>query len=100
MGGKGRDRNILNCRVFNTFSSLRTAPGRLFSIEFLRSNKARPMWKEGQLRRRAGIAENQSDEIIDDKDEAEGETEVEQRGDDEERHLHPSHDRGRSAAAG
>lgn len=52
------------------------------------------------MQRRARIAENQADEIVDDKDEPECEAEVEQGSDEQERHLHPSHDPGRNAAAG
>lgn len=52
------------------------------------------------MQRPAGIAENQSDELVDDKDQSEGETEIEQRGDEQERDLHISCDHGEGAAAG
>jgi hypothetical protein len=46
------------------------------------------------------IAENQSDEPVDDNDQSEGETEIEQRDDEQERDLHISYDHGEGAAAG
>lgn len=52
------------------------------------------------MQRRARISENQADEIVDDKNEPDCKTEIEQGGDEQERHLHPSHDPGRKAAAG
>ncbi|WP_179869634.1 hypothetical protein [Rhizobium chutanense] len=75
-------------------------PRLLFSVELLRCSEGAADVEGGRLHRLTGIAENQPDEIVDDKDEAERETNIEQCGDDEERHLHPSHGRGRRAAAG
>lgn len=73
---------------------------RLFSVEFLRCSEGAADIDGDQLHRRARITENQSDEIVDDEDETQRDTEIEQRGDDEERHLHPSHGRGKSAGGG
>ena len=52
------------------------------------------------MQRRARISENQADQIVDDEDEPECETEIEQGGDEQKRHLHSSHDPDRNAAAG
>ena len=62
----------------------------LFPIELLRCGEGTADTEEGRLHRRTWIAENQADEMIDDKDEAERETEIEQCGDGEERHFQPS----------
>ncbi|WP_170967767.1 hypothetical protein [Rhizobium phaseoli] len=53
---------------------------RLFSIEFLRRREGPANVEGGQLQRSAGIAKNQSDEPVDDKDQPEGKTEIEHRG--------------------
>lgn len=52
-------------------------------MELLPCSKGAADVEEWRLHRRAGIAENQPDEIVDDKDETERETEIEQCGNDE-----------------
>ncbi|MBB2788221.1 UNVERIFIED_ORG: hypothetical protein GGD43_003435 [Rhizobium esperanzae] len=56
---------------------------RLFSIEFLRRREGAANVEGGQLERSAGIAKNQSDEPVDDKDQPKGKTEIEHGGDEQ-----------------